>query len=710
MLRKITAHILLIGLLVLEIDRTPAFALHPEMAGTGDIPIQHLAPTTQTWHVATTGSDVTGDGSETAPFATIQHGIDAAISGDTVLVQPGIYRENINFNGKNITVGSLFIATDDKDYILQTIIDGNHSSHVVTFANGESAAAKLSGFTITNGYAHGTPWPGSSGGGILCLNSNPTLARLKVVANEATEEGGGLYLAYCSATIQTVSIVNNRASGGGGIRFSYGEPTLESVVVAGNSADMSGGGMFFYHANATVKNALVVDNIAFDQLIGDGGGGLMFDGCNPTFINVTVAGNWTAGHGGGLHVSFSSNPTLVNSIVWGNAPEQIYFDTDWPGEAITIDYSDVQGGAAGIVTNGHGPVYWGDGNMDAAPRFMNAGLGNYRLADDSPAINAGTMIGAPLTDIEGTPRPSPLGSKPDLGAYENSSGTDTLVWRIYLPILYSSPPEPPLSVTPGIMLQTPRALHTATRLLNGKILIVGGTQASDAHLSSVELFDPIAGTSSPVASLHTPRHGHTATLLPDGRVLVVGGYTLPQQWLADAEVYDPVADTWTVVSPHHSHGVQHTATVMDDGRVLVVGGCIGSGVCTDRVEIFNPPTNTWTDATPLTSDRASQTAHLLLDGRVLIAGGWGASNIPIGGDALYTIRRRTPGLPPGRWLRRDFKHSRFGWQMDVCWSRAALRKATSGHSKYRPAPRFMILCRIHGQPHPIFHRLVTCTH
>ncbi len=46
------------------------------------------------------------------------------VNGDTVLVHPGVYRENINFNGKNITVGSLFVTTGDEDYILQTVIDG----------------------------------------------------------------------------------------------------------------------------------------------------------------------------------------------------------------------------------------------------------------------------------------------------------------------------------------------------------------------------------------------------------------------------------------------------------------------------------------------------------------------------------------------------------------------------------------------------------
>ena len=121
----------------------------------------------QPWHVATYGSDMTGDGSEANPFATVQHGIDTARNGDTVLVHPGVYKENINFKGKNIIVGSLLVTTGDEGYILQAVIDGRRNDHVVTFANGEAATARLSGFTITNGYAGGTSSPGYHGGGVF---------------------------------------------------------------------------------------------------------------------------------------------------------------------------------------------------------------------------------------------------------------------------------------------------------------------------------------------------------------------------------------------------------------------------------------------------------------------------------------------------------------------------------------------------------------
>ena len=144
-------------------------------------------------------------------YPTIQQGIDAAVNGDTVLVQQETYVENINYNGKNITVGSLFLTTQDTAYISQTIIDGNQSgSSVVTFENGESQNAVLTGFKITNGYSS------LSGGGISCIySSNPSLVNLIITGNSADYNGGGIICgAGASPGIENVLITNNSAANG----------------------------------------------------------------------------------------------------------------------------------------------------------------------------------------------------------------------------------------------------------------------------------------------------------------------------------------------------------------------------------------------------------------------------------------------------------------------------------------------------------------
>lgn len=68
-------------------------------------------------------------------YTTIQSGIDAITIGDTLLVEPGIYYENINFTGKSIVLGSRYLLTNDTSYISSTIIDGNQNGSVVSFEN-----------------------------------------------------------------------------------------------------------------------------------------------------------------------------------------------------------------------------------------------------------------------------------------------------------------------------------------------------------------------------------------------------------------------------------------------------------------------------------------------------------------------------------------------------------------------------------------------
>jgi serine protease len=109
----------------------------------------------------------------------IQAGINAAVNGDTVLVAPGTYVENINFLGKAITVAS---AKGPR----VTIIDGNKKDSVVRFTNKETTASVLSGFTIQNGYAHIT------GGGIDMETASPTITGSIITANQGNL-GGGIF-------------------------------------------------------------------------------------------------------------------------------------------------------------------------------------------------------------------------------------------------------------------------------------------------------------------------------------------------------------------------------------------------------------------------------------------------------------------------------------------------------------------------------------
>jgi len=106
-------------------------------------------------------------------FPTIQSAINAASNGDTVLVAPGTYVENINFSGKAITLTS-------SSGPAVTIIDGNHNGTVVTFNHSETASSVLSGFTIQNGLQDG-----GFGAGITVSSASPTITSNVIARNHA---------------------------------------------------------------------------------------------------------------------------------------------------------------------------------------------------------------------------------------------------------------------------------------------------------------------------------------------------------------------------------------------------------------------------------------------------------------------------------------------------------------------------------------------
>jgi len=174
-------------------------------------------------------------------------------------------------------------------------------------------------------------------------------------------------------------------------------------------------------------------------------------------------------------------------------------------------------------------------------------------------------------------------------------------------------------------LTSPRFYHTATLLPNGKVLVAGGDSGSDDHLSSAELFDSTSGTWTPTGSLNTARNEHTATLLPSGWLLIAGGFG-NSGYLSNAELYNPISGTWTATNTLTFARRSHTATLLPGGQVLVVGGVTTNFVYLSSTEIYdptiNPATGTWTNTGALNTAREGHTATLLPNGQVLVAGGW----------------------------------------------------------------------------------------
>lgn len=252
------------------------------------------------FHLIVTGNVAAATLSVPSKYTTIQSAIDAAIDGDTVLVSPGTYIENIDFKGKKITVHSTIPTKPEL-----TIIDGSSKTgvSVVTFASGENPNTVLEGFTIMNGKATANSQVGAHGGGIRIRGevssypSNPTLKNLIIENNEALYGGG-------------ISCVNNTT-----ITIGNNPITMENVTIRGNKATYYGGGMFSHLCPFNYKNSEVFANSAKDGAgvyVKYGSG--YYGGFN-VFDNVKIENNIASENGGGLRFHSTYNPDHIKVIL-----------------------------------------------------------------------------------------------------------------------------------------------------------------------------------------------------------------------------------------------------------------------------------------------------------------------------------------------------------------------------------------------------------
>jgi len=177
-------------------------------------------------------------------------------------------------------------------------------------------------------------------------------------------------------------------------------------------------------------------------------------------------------------------------------------------------------------------------------------------------------------------------------------------------------------------LVVPRALHTAVFIGDGRVFIAGGFGRSEGSsdmvpLDSLELYDVNAGRSARIRTvLQPPRYSHSSVRLLDGRVLLLGGiYSHREYWLHNVEIFDPSTSTLTA-GPFLGLGRNGMQTaLLPSGRIAVFGGNYDARA----IEVYCPDTGTfelaqslmcdprWTDFTATNLDSA---AVLLVGGRI----------------------------------------------------------------------------------------------
>jgi len=375
-------------------------------------------------------------------YTTIQAGIDAASPGDTVLVSPGTYNENIDFKGKAITVKS-------SDGAAKTIIDGGARGPAVKFATHETSAATISGFTIQHGGEFG--WVEAylyyGVGNIYLANSAPTIinniitegncwgiesnASAPIVQNNvisATQDphgncdfGGGAAIILWGGTydgttarypfVSGNTIENNVQSGledaggnGGAIAVWGGSPIIQNNIIRNNaSPGGSGAGINIVYNDHTV----IAQNLIYGNNAGCGGGAIATNGYGTLIINNTIVDNVGDNTGGfsecakiaqiypspDTYGADSPTDVFINNIISGSTSYPAV-NCSWfqpPSESIQPTFQN------NILYNAGGPFFGSFcvdvsnkyNNIAADPQFVNQAGHDYHLKSTSPAIDAG---------------------------------------------------------------------------------------------------------------------------------------------------------------------------------------------------------------------------------------------------------------------------------------------------------------------------------
>ncbi|MEK9149192.1 MAG: right-handed parallel beta-helix repeat-containing protein, partial [Candidatus Desantisbacteria bacterium] len=234
-------------------------------------------------------------------YATIQAGINAANTGDTVWVADGIYTGASN---KNLTWSSpKHITVRSVNGPANCIIDCGGSGRGFYFNNtGQNSSDLIQGFTIRKGYA-----AGSHGGGIYCNSSSPS--------------------------ILNCNITGNKANDGGGIVCWYSSPAITNCNITGNTAIWYGGGIDCYSSSPSITNCNITGNTA------NWGGGICCSNFSPSILNNIITGNTNYG----IYRYSGGSPSIDYNDVWNNTPGN-YAGCSAGANDISLDPQFIGGG------------------------------------------------------------------------------------------------------------------------------------------------------------------------------------------------------------------------------------------------------------------------------------------------------------------------------------------------------------------------------
>lgn len=389
-----------------------------------------LTGLTQTakYYVSTTGSN-TNNGQSATPFQTIGHAMTTAVNGDTIVVNPGTYRETIDFAGKRIVITSTYMFNQDTNLIASTKLDlqdaGVNGGVFSTIDNYNFK--KIYGFTLYNAPK-------------IAINAirNITIERSVLRDNGYGNSTDNVLLFLLASTfsnqqsiLKDCDIYSNRNNF---LIINYDRNSIGRASEVINTkihhntlgANADGTAIRLGDGPINIINTLIYKN-KFGYAIDYVG--------NPNYATVKV--NFTTitnNIGNGVLIypgSGSFKIVFSNSIFAHNSGRQFTINHSgnniYSGSAINWRNNIIAGGYAGMSITNPNTAYTDlafTNNFEGAPRFTDTLTGNYTLSAQSLGsamgkFNNALFVDTIKNDISGQIRPLVATNGPDIGAIQN---------------------------------------------------------------------------------------------------------------------------------------------------------------------------------------------------------------------------------------------------------------------------------------------------
>jgi hypothetical protein len=495
----------------------------------------------------------------------IQDAIDAASTGDIVLVTNGLYA----FGGKSKDGVITNRVSVDKAILVQSVNGPNatiiQGAWDPTSTNGPGAVrcvwmtnnAILSGFNIRGGATRGvtvSPNLTMDGGGVFGTSTNAMVYNCLIATNYASYIGGGAF----QVTLNNCTLISNHAFGsgmpGGGVAGAgsgggAANCNLNDCFVTLNVANQSSGGGA---QNCNSKNCAFTKNLAYLY------GGGAYQG---SLVSCTVTTNTAGGYGGGYGGAVA-NATLTNCLVYGNFFAGLSgFGGGTNYHSCTFSYSDTD------------PLPIGVGNLDVNPQLLADSI---HLAATSPCIGAGAESVVSGMDIDG----QPWNNSPSIGCDE---------WQ----------PAPIITAQPSFQA------NPANRLLNFSTQIAGQSPfICEWNIGGLVVQDGshYSGSATPylmVSNFTLPDAGMYQVVISNPFGVVTSQVAQVVMHAVAAAGTNPVApySTWVTAATN----IQDAVDAALPGDIVLVtngiyayggrpysGGLAYSGIITNRVLVTQP--------------------------------------------------------------------------------------------------------------------------